>query len=99
MSRGWVTRPARPADADRIGAVHVRCWRYAYRGMVADKVLAALDPAESAARWRTSLTGPGSPGMWVAVRRHPSGAEKLGAFSVAGPGRDTEGGPGELYAL
>lgn len=44
--------PATFADAPAIAGVFVRCWRDAYPGVVADEILAALDPAEEERRWR-----------------------------------------------
>ncbi len=38
-----------------LGVVHVQAWREAYTGMVPDNVLAALDPAQRAGRWRDGL--------------------------------------------
>jgi len=104
MERGWTARPAEFADAEWISVVHVRSWRHAYRGLVPQAMLDALVPVERAVAWREWLSGPKRSGISVAVRRHPSGAEKIGAFSVAGPVRQptapkVEVGDGELYAL
>jgi acetyltransferase (GNAT) family protein len=102
---GWLSRRARPADASALGALHVRSWRHAYRGLVPDGMLATLDPAESSARWHDWLNRPDGPEIFVAIRRHPSGAERVGAFSAVGPVRGEPGAGrvprcwGELYAL
>lgn len=44
-------RDAVRADAGAIAAVRVAGWRAGYVGMIADDVLAALDPAADRARW------------------------------------------------
>lgn len=101
---GWTVRTAVPADAEAIGALHVRSWRQAYRGIVPDAALARLDPAERAERWRETLCSPGSRRVFVAVGDGPAGVA-LGAFCAVGPVRDVErdgragSRTGELYAL
>lgn len=104
-SADWAVRPATAADADEIGALHVRSWRYGYRGLVPDDVLAALDAAERAQRWRETLAGPGASAVFLAVRVG-SACSELGAFCAVGPARDdgaeecgAEKCKGELYAL
>lgn len=101
---GWTVRTATLADAEAIGALHVRSWRHAYRRIVPDEVLAALDPAERAERWRETLRSPGSHRVFVALGDGSAGPE-LGAFCAVGPvrevRRDGRAGArtGELYAL
>jgi GNAT superfamily N-acetyltransferase len=75
-------------------------WR-GYHGIVDPAVLAGLDPVQAAARWRGLLSGPTPPEVVVALRRHPSGAERIGAFCTVGPTRDpaADGPSGELWAL
>jgi hypothetical protein len=46
-----VIRPARPADIERIGAVHVLAWQAAYRDVISDAFLDGLDPADRAGMW------------------------------------------------
>ncbi|MGC9666414.1 N-acetyltransferase family protein [Planosporangium sp. 12N6] len=93
-------RPATVDDADAIGAVHVRSWQAGYRGLMPEAVLAGLDPADRAARWRELLARP-QPGavVFVAVRD----AAVLG-FASAGTYRDGTARPdspdaGEVYAI
>lgn len=45
-------RPAIPADADRIAALHARSWQETYRGMMPDAFLANDVEAERLAYWR-----------------------------------------------
>jgi ribosomal protein S18 acetylase RimI-like enzyme len=100
----WVVRTATAADAEAIGVLHVRSWRYAYRGVVPDAVLAALDPGERAERWRETLRAPGSRRVFLAVGDESAGS-RLGAFCAVGPVLDAErdgragAHSGQLYAL
>jgi ribosomal protein S18 acetylase RimI-like enzyme len=55
MSTGDPLRPAVPGDAARLGQIFVRCWRSAYRGVVADEIIDGLDPAVVAGRWERLL--------------------------------------------
>lgn len=48
-------RQASPDDAADIGAVHVRSWQSAYRGLMPQDYLDRLDPADRAERWRQTL--------------------------------------------
>ncbi|WP_051580973.1 GNAT family N-acetyltransferase [Pseudonocardia acaciae] len=95
---------ARAGDAAVIGALHVRSWRYGYRGLVPDSALAGLDLAERTERWREKLESPGPRRVFLALRVGFFGPE-LGAFCAVGPAREPErdGRPGvptgELYAL
>jgi ribosomal protein S18 acetylase RimI-like enzyme len=48
-------RPARPADAVAIGAVHVAAWRSAYPGILPDKFLARLSVPRQAAYYDSAI--------------------------------------------
>lgn len=48
-------RPARVDDAAQIALVHVRSWQEAYRGLMPQAYLDALDPARRVDRWARSL--------------------------------------------
>ena len=48
-------RSATPDDARTMAAVHIAAWRAAYRGLVPDPFLAALDQDRRAARFREFL--------------------------------------------
>jgi ribosomal protein S18 acetylase RimI-like enzyme len=57
MSASWTelvtdVRAATPDDADAIADINVRSWRHAYRGIIPDSYLAALDHAAVANRVR-----------------------------------------------
>ena len=89
-----VVRQAGSEDATAIARVHVDTWRTAYRGLLPDDFLAALDEAGYAERWRRTLTD-GNGRVYVAEDgRHTVG------FASGGPERAGEDGfTGELYAI
>src|ERR1700682_3874740 len=60
-----MVRPATLNDAKAIPRVNVATWRSAYRGLLPDDFLAALDEANYAERW-TRLIGEGSSRVFVA---------------------------------
>jgi ribosomal protein S18 acetylase RimI-like enzyme len=90
-------RPLRVEDADAVGAVHVRAWQAAYRGLMPEDYLKSLTVAGRAALWAEALTNPPRP------RRTRFGAEKDGrivGFIVVGPADGDATTPlGEVYAL
>jgi len=99
---GWVVRRATVADAGAIGALHVRAWRHSYRGIVPDHMLADLDSAHSAGRWREHLRLRRWSVFLALAQR--GGRPALGAFCAVGPvdepiGDRRGGRTGELYAL
>lgn len=49
------TRPAEPSDADELARVQLVTWRTAYAAILPASVLAELDPAAVAARWRDAI--------------------------------------------
>jgi ribosomal protein S18 acetylase RimI-like enzyme len=87
-------RPALPADARAIATVHVATWRDAYAGLLPDEVLAGLDVAERADRWRDRLAAPAA-GVFVLVLEQDG---RVGGFVSGGPSRDQFPG-GEVYAI
>lgn len=89
-------RRATFADADAIGRVHVRAWQAAYRGVMPDRFLDGLDPAQRAAMWRERLRhDEESVDTLVAID-----AGAVVGFAVAGSARDEDaGGAGELHAI
>jgi len=89
-----VVRPADVDDAAAIAQVHVDTWRTAYRGLLPDDFLAALDQAGYEDRWRRTLTG-GAGRVYVAEDRR-----QVVGFASGGPERaGEEGFDGELYAI
>lgn len=90
-------RPATPADAERIAAVHIASWREAYRGAVPDEFLDGLDGASHAHEWhrRISELSRGEH-VWVAIDE-----DELVGFAHLGPSRDedAERTTMEIYAI
>ncbi|OBH11993.1 GNAT family N-acetyltransferase [Mycobacterium sp. E1747] len=88
-------RAAVPADADEVARLHVRSWRSAYRGLIAQDYLDDLSPEAMVDRYTFGRVGLRLPSTLVAV----DGAAIRG-FATAGLCRDTElPNFGELMAL
>ncbi len=86
-------RPATQADVLPLASAHVQAWRETYKGIVPDHVLAALDPAKRAARWRGRVEGGGTVRLGV-------DAEGIAGFADAGAQRDASlPFAGEIYAI
>lgn len=108
-------RPATAADALAIATVHVRSWQAAYRGLLPQSYLDALDPDQSVDGWQTLLAATRWPatGILVLVRDttissgHAEAADDGDAtgiigFAGLGPTRDEDEDPhtvGELQTL
>jgi ribosomal protein S18 acetylase RimI-like enzyme len=89
-----VVRPAEIGDADAIARVHVETWRTAYRGLLPEDFLSALDRAGYEQRWARTLKD-GAGRVFVAE----DGGRVVG-FASGGPERAGEDGfAGELYAI
>lgn len=91
-------RPARLADSERIGEIHVAAWRETYAGLMPAARLAALDVRERAALWRRQLTSGMARGIAVAE----SGGELMGFAACARqrtPALAAAGYAGEVTAL
>jgi GNAT superfamily N-acetyltransferase len=87
-------RDATVNDAEGIAHVHVDTWRAAYRGIVPDDYLDALDVDDRAERWRGGIAAPDGP-IWVA----DNGGTVVG-WACVGPTRDDDlPGSGELYGI
>ncbi|ALX65706.1 GNAT family N-acetyltransferase [Microbacterium sp. XT11] len=97
MTAPLTIREARPSDADGIAAVHVRAWRAAYRGLVAQDVLDGLLISERAEGWRDVLAQPLPTGLGTFVAER--GGEIVAWVSI-GAGRDDDRLlDGEVYGL
>jgi ribosomal protein S18 acetylase RimI-like enzyme len=87
-------RPIHEDEIDEVARLRVRSWQSGYAGIVPEEFLAALDPAEFAARLRDTS-------------KRPAGAEALCAIedgrivghAAFGPYRSEEGKHGELYSI
>jgi RimJ/RimL family protein N-acetyltransferase len=88
-------RPARAADVERLGAIHVLAWQAAYRGVMPDAYLDGLDPADRAATWRRLLEAEPS-GRHLDIVLDTDG---VAGFAAYGPAGDEEPGTGELYSI
>jgi hypothetical protein len=88
-------RVARPVDAIAVARVHVRSWQAAYRGLLFDEYLDALQPEEWALRY--SFTDPQGtePVTVLAVE----GSEICGLATIGPAGADERQTVGELLAL
>lgn len=92
-------RPARLEDAAPLAAVHVRAWRWAYRGQMPDAFLDGLTVESREAMWSDALAGwDRAVRIWVAEEE--DGGRPLG-FCWTGPSEDGNAEPGamEVYAL
>lgn len=89
-----MVRPAVLEDAEAIARVNVATWRSAYRNLLPDDFLAALNEANYAERW-TRLIGERSSRVFVAEQ-----PEGIVGFASGGRERAGESGfAGELYAI
>lgn len=87
----WI-RPARVADATEIARIHVESWRAAYRGIVSDRYLDALDVTHRAVEWVPVLEA-ASERVVVAEREavaSPLIAPPLRGFFQLGKSRDRD---------
>ena len=91
-------RPAEIEDARAIAEIQVRGWQTAYRGILPDERLDALDVEDGAAKRETMLADPSSPEIrnWILTE----GATPVG-WAASGPARDEDldDGAHELYAI
>jgi GNAT superfamily N-acetyltransferase len=88
-------RPATVADADAIAQAHVRAWQVAYRGLISDAHLDALDWRERAALRRELLSRADPDGVHTAVVVDPG----VTGFVAWGPVRDDDTVGSEVFAV
>jgi GNAT superfamily N-acetyltransferase len=81
----WNLRRATGADAHAVARMHVAAWQTAYRGIVPDPFLEAMDVAARAARYTFDRLGSGDPATWIAV----DGDRVVGMVSIS-PSRDED---------
>lgn len=102
-SHGYSIRPAEPADADAIAAVHGQSWDESYRGLLPDEIIdRQMTPEGFLKSWRQRLTHPepDSAQVLVAEAMDESGASRLVGFVSAGSSRDDwHDCKGEIRAL
>jgi RimJ/RimL family protein N-acetyltransferase len=87
-------------DADAAGAIHVRAWQAAYRGLMPDAYLDGLDVAERQRQWASQLAGgPPEGAAWLVVEDDDG---VVAGICAVGPAHDAQGEPtgeGELYMI
>ena len=83
-------RLATVADAAHIAEVHVRSWQGAYRGLMPQEHLDALNPVARAERWTRSLGAVDGIHAGVLVAE---GHEGVQGFASFGPTRDPDEDP------
>lgn len=90
-----VFRVPQPSDAERIAWVHVGSWRESYAGIVPAEVLANVDEADRADKWRGYIELPGFLTFLAEVDGEPAG------FIHAGPLAKplVEEADGHIYTL
>jgi ribosomal protein S18 acetylase RimI-like enzyme len=86
-------RRGRPGDELAMAGVHVRAWQVAYRGIVPDDVLDAMDVEDRAARYDDDIFTRDDRPFWLADR---DGI--VVGFCGVGTSRDVDG-EGELYSI
>lgn len=86
-------RQATVADAPAIAAVHVRSWQSAYRGLIPQDFLDALDPRQRVGRWEQLIAAADWPRSATLVA--DTGSEILG-FAHLVPTRDNDANPAQV---
>jgi GNAT superfamily N-acetyltransferase len=94
MVQGYV-RPARPDEAGDIARIQLVTWRTAYRRLLPRQVLAELDEAWMAERWREAVESPPTPRHRVLVAVEQGTESHLVGFAAAGPADEAALAPGE----
>lgn len=88
-------RDARAEDAREVARLHIRAWQLAYRGLLPDEHLDALQAEDRMARYSFGSSDAGAPQTVLAV---DDGV--IHGFATTGLSRDEDApGVGELYAL
>ncbi|HEY8280451.1 MAG TPA: GNAT family N-acetyltransferase [Bdellovibrionota bacterium] len=88
-------RDARPEDADEIAALHLRCWRHNYKGLMDQAALDGIDDKVWAER-RHKRLGNLTTGNKLLVACE---GKRILGFCDAGPSRHSEIAPVEVYAM
>ncbi|XGX77521.1 Mycothiol acetyltransferase [Terrabacter sp. BE26] len=81
-------RVARVSDAPAVGLVQSVIWREAYAGVLAEEVLAQLEPRAFASAWRSSLGDAPSGDHLLLVA---CAGEQVVGFAAVGPSPDPDG--------
>jgi GNAT superfamily N-acetyltransferase len=95
MRENVTVRAGSVGDARAISELHIAAWRTAYRGLMPEDYLAALDIDERVKLWSRALSRPGPSSVAVAEL---DGA--IAGFCFFGPTRDEEPpGVAEIFAV
>jgi GNAT superfamily N-acetyltransferase len=93
-------REARRGDELAVADVHVRAWQEAYRRLIPDEYLDALDPRDRAARYTFEAEDPAAPTTVVAIVGGQVPPERIAGFVTFCTSRDADApGLGEIVAL
>lgn len=94
-------RDAQLEDAPAIAAIHVGCWRHAYRSLVPQALLDSLDAGAREAQWRRVLGEDGAAPERGATLVSIDDAGAVTGFAQTGVPQDGsgDGDTGELYAI
>jgi GNAT superfamily N-acetyltransferase len=97
---GVELREARLGDEAGVADIHVRAWQEAYRGLIPDEFLDALDPEDRAARYTFESEDPDAPTTLLAVQEGEDCGEVIFGFVTFGRSRDADAPDhGEIVAL
>lgn len=94
MALGYV-RTAREDEAGEIARIQLATWRTAFSRIVPDRIVAGLDEAVLAERWRDAVTAPPSPRHHVLVAVEQAEQSHLVGFAAIGPADETALAPDE----
>lgn len=94
MALGYV-RTAREDEAGEIARIQLATWRTGFSRIVPDRILAALDEAVLAERWRDAVTAPPSPQHHVLVAVEQAEQSHVVGFAAIGPADEAALAPDE----
>jgi GNAT superfamily N-acetyltransferase len=92
-------RAATVADARSIAGVHVRSWRWAYRGLIPDGFLEKLSVDDRETKWRERLAEPVARFGCLVADDDDGGVVGFASFGPPADAPAAPDGAGELYAI
>jgi GNAT superfamily N-acetyltransferase len=97
---GIELRDARRGDELAVADVHIRAWQEAYRGLMADEFLDALEVEDRAERYTFESLDPDGPTTLLAVQEGEDCGEIILGFATFSRSRDVDASDhGEIVAL
>jgi GNAT superfamily N-acetyltransferase len=97
---GIELREARRGDELAVADVHIRAWQEAYRGLMADEFLDALEVEDRAGRYTFESLDPDGPTTLLAVQEGEDCGEIILGFATFSRSRDVDASDhGEIVAL